>query len=277
MDLFSRIYHAPQGRDERNLTGRCKRRLSGMAHTIAMRHHNYGALLRTFESMTRGEIGVPLPRVGVAQSIERFFETIPDDKDILDGISLFARALLSSNAGADAPRWLEFVERLFREEGLAYTIQGGVVRYYIDDAFQGHAISAVEALSVPKYNAAARLIKEAIEQLNRLDGSPKTAVQRVFEGVEEAFKTATQHRGNLGAGEIDKVLAPAIDRSSIGDDVAKGGAAQVMQAMRDWVNAAHKYRHAQGGPEPVEPPLDLAVALVGLGVTFARFIGGRFP
>lgn len=42
--------------------------------------------------------------------------------------------------------------------------------------------------------------------------------------------------------------------------------------MKDWVNACHKYRHGPNAEEPIEPPLDLAIALVGNGLNFARWI-----
>ena len=46
----------------------------------------------------------------------------------------------------------------------------------------------------------------------------------------------------------------------------------LVDALADWINAAHFYRHGQGSEEPVQPPLELAIAMVSSGGSFLRWI-----
>jgi len=40
----------------------------------------------------------------------------------------------------------------------------------------------------------------------------------------------------------------------------------------DWVDAVHNYRHGQGLPEPVAPPIDLTVYMLSSGASFLRWL-----
>jgi hypothetical protein len=46
------------------------------------------------------------------------------------------------------------------------------------------------------------------------------------------------------------------------------------RSLAEWVNGVHFYRHAQTGTEPVQPPLDLAIALTSQGMGFLRWLAG---
>jgi hypothetical protein len=40
----------------------------------------------------------------------------------------------------------------------------------------------------------------------------------------------------------------------------------------DWVDACHNYRHEDGIEEPSQPPIELAVELIGVGGSFLRWL-----
>ena len=42
----------------------------------------------------------------------------------------------------------------------------------------------------------------------------------------------------------------------------------MIHSFADWVDACHNYRHEEGVEEPSQPPLDLAIELIGVGSGF---------
>jgi hypothetical protein len=57
------------------------------------------------------------------------------------------------------------------------------------------------------------------------------------------------------------------------DDTARRSAAKMLSSLKDWVDAAHFYRHEQGIPDEVaQPPLGLAVYIVSTGASHVRWL-----
>ncbi len=171
-------------------------------------------------------------------------------RDVLDAVTIFG---LLVHPPKDH-MWIAFCQRAMREEGMKYEVRDdGSVAYFIAPEFQGAADDAVAALNGVKFAGASAGIANAVRELNRLDGSPKAAIRETYTAVETAFKVALTTNATLGEREIAATLGPAVDRLfSSADPVARGAAAGVMQSMKDWVNAVHKYRHGHDHPEPVE-------------------------
>ena len=42
--------------------------------------------------------------------------------------------------------------------------------------------------------------------------------------------------------------------------------------FKEWIDAAHHYRHEPGQQEPVQPPLLLVVQMVSVGASFVRWL-----
>ncbi len=265
--LFSRAF-VPSARDNED-SERLRRRLGAKSWEYLRGNER---LQSAFKDRVVSELGVRWP----PSTSDVFVHG--DMRDVLDSVTLFASVLGSYGDRRAQFGWLEFCERAMREEGMKYQVQAdGSVGYFVDSEFQGAADDAVAALNVPRFTAASAAIASAVRELNRLDGSPKAAIRETYAAVETAFKVAVDSSVTLGASDVEKRLVPAIDRLfANADPVARGAAAQVAQAMKDWVNAAHKYRHGHEHADPIEPSRELAITLVGLGITFARFIGDHF-
>jgi hypothetical protein len=45
-----------------------------------------------------------------------------------------------------------------------------------------------------------------------------------------------------------------------------------VDAFRDWVDAAHFYRHEAGREAVAQPPLSLAILLISAGASFLRWL-----
>jgi hypothetical protein len=76
----------------------------------------------------------------------------------------------------------------------------------------------------------------------------------------------------LAAGELGR-LQPLIEQAYSGDRRAQETSSEMLQSLRDWIDAAHGYRHEEGKPDTVaQPPLTLAVYLVSTGAAHLRWL-----
>ncbi len=46
----------------------------------------------------------------------------------------------------------------------------------------------------------------------------------------------------------------------------------MLTSFKDWVDAAHFYRHEEGAEEVAQPPLQLAIYIVSSGTTHLRWL-----
>jgi hypothetical protein len=68
-------------------------------------------------------------------------------------------------------------------------------------------------------------------------------------------------------------LRPLIEQCYSGDRTAIQAAEKLLQSFRDWIDAAHEYRHEDGVKDMVaQPPLTLAVYLVSAGAAHLRWL-----
>jgi hypothetical protein len=76
----------------------------------------------------------------------------------------------------------------------------------------------------------------------------------------------------LGAAELNG-LSPLLQTAHPNEDAAKHSSTKMLNSFKDWVDAAHFYRHEQGKPdEVVQPPLSLAVYIVSTGASHVRWL-----
>jgi len=53
---------------------------------------------------------------------------------------------------------------------------------------------------------------------------------------------------------------------------AKIVTSKAFDGFADWVDGMHYYRHGQGQPEPVTPPIEFAVYVLSSGAAFLRWL-----
>jgi hypothetical protein len=114
------------------------KRLATQANILAnkWRHQEVRA---GFGALVEGELGVEMPSLMGSFLVGQFFETAAR-LDVLDGITLFSRALSGLVPAEDIYDRHAFSERVMRERGMRYRVdENGVVRYYVDEAFQAVA------------------------------------------------------------------------------------------------------------------------------------------
>jgi len=109
--------------------------------------------------------------------------------------------------------------------------------------------------------------------MNALAQAPpdgKAAIRAVFSAAENLFKLITS-KDRLGAREAED-LRPIIDKLYAADATARNSASKMLASLKDWIDAAHFYRHEPGTEDVAQPPLALAVYLVGTGASHLRWL-----
>lgn len=192
--------------------------------------------------------------------------------DFLDTITLVTRHLARSNTQVSA-RWLQAVQRIFSEEGLAYEIDAkGGVHPAVDVAFQRNRQTAVAGLQSPRYQNALQSFERISSELAQQPPNGKEAIRAIWSAVEGLFRLMFPKAAQLNAGEVADKLAPIIQTAFAQDATAIRAANKLLNSFKNWVDACHNYRHEPGTQEPAQPPLELAIITISQGTSFLRWL-----
>ena len=193
-----------------------------------------------------------------------------DTRDVLDFISIVGRVLVTMRANNEYKNWNNEVSRFFREENLAYRLDNiCTVHRFIDEEFDRTTTSAVQSLAAPELAEAAKILKLGLSRLTGTHQDTKGAVTATFEACEILARHLVPDAKNLynklcKNQLLNMCLSPTAGQTEI--KVETG----IFNAMGEWVDAVHNYRHGQTQPEPVAPNEVLAVQLVSMGCSFIR-------
>jgi hypothetical protein len=198
-------------------------------------------------------------------------------KDVLDAITIAHRLLLSKRASGtrqpSAPdRWLREVQRIFREENVHYDVddQGGV-HFYLDEEFARNRAATIAALQSARYANVLHSFEGGLVALSQVPPDGKGAVRATFAAVEGLFRLMFPKAPRLGATESE-VIRPRLQAAHAGDNVAQSASGKLLTSFKEWIDAAHLYRHEQGKEEVAQPPLTLAVYLTSMGASHLRWL-----
>jgi hypothetical protein len=97
----------------------------------------------------------------------------------------------------------------------------------------------------------------------------KGGIRGVFSAAESIFRLILPKAPRLGGAELDG-LTPLLERLYAQEETARRSAAKMLNGLKDWVDAAHFYRHEEGAEEVAQPPLRLAVYIVSTGASHLR-------
>lgn len=191
-------------------------------------------------------------------------------RDILDTITLLGHYLRAQRMTSEV-RFLTAVRRILSEESASYRIDPDFgVHPAVDGAYQANVEAAIRSLAPANFLAARGHIEKADKQLLPA-GDTREAIRAAFDAVENIFRQQFSRAPHINRGSIQSDLRPLVDRL-YADGVEKRTAAKMVDALSDWVDACHNYRHEPGHPEPTPPSEDLAVLLVSQGFSYARWL-----
>lgn len=228
------------------------------------------------QARIENELGVKFGTRSTAGTLVRSWEWYFNKvsvTEMLDTITVVAASLYNEYMTDDkSGRFLQEARRILKEENLAYEIDEiGGVHPLVDATFSVAMESAISGLDDPRYAASAACI-------NRIDGyllqNPQDfigAIRAVFGACENTFKLM------YGVPRLDAKTAgehTGRDQQSLYKDHPnlQAASAKTLEGFKQWVNAAHFYRHEQGVEEPNQPAPEVAILLISQGLSFVRWL-----
>lgn len=191
-------------------------------------------------------------------------------RDILCAITLVGR-YASTKKTHEASQYPAQIARIFTEESANYRLDEKCgVHPGVDTAYQANYVASIRGTEQEAYTAARSFLSKADDNLMP-DGDRREAVRAAFDAVENIFKIAFDGAISLNKMTINGHLRPFVERTHT-DVVAKRTALKSCEALMDWADACHNYRHAHGEPEPAAPPEELVVVLVSQGFSYVRWL-----
>jgi hypothetical protein len=179
----------------------------------------------------------------------------------------------STYGGANAARlWLTEVQTTFIEENTHYRVdRAGGVHFYFDEEFARNRAATIAALQSQRYRNALDAFDGSLSALSKTPPDGKGAIRQTFAAAEGLFRLVFPDAPRLTAKELDR-LQPLIQAAMVGNPTAGPAALKLLASFKDWVDAAHFYRHEAGAEEVSQPPLTLAVHMTSLGASFVRWL-----
>lgn len=193
--------------------------------------------------------------------------------DMLDTVTIASKAIKNHQQSEELRgAFLQEVQRIFNEENLAYDVDAvGGVHPLIDAAFSRSVESAIAGLKAPRYEATAACI-ERIDTCLLVDPRDYIgAIRAVFGACENTFK---QMYGvpRLDAKTAGDRISADLQRHYAKHPTQLRVTSKMLEAFKDWVDAAHFYRHEQGQAATNQPEDEVAVLLISQGISFVRWL-----
>jgi hypothetical protein len=264
---FSHVYH-DRGEPAQD-SDRMRRRLAQLVVDFRELEHDLVPIIPR-------ELGVDVPWMGMARDWRQFFKGC-QLKDVLDSITIAHRLLLQNQRSRGYPsrepdRWLREVRRIFREENVHYDVDDlGGVHFYLDEQFARNRAATIAALQSARYANVLHSFEGGLAALSQVPPDGKGAIRATFAAVEGLFRLMFPNEPRLGA-KISEVIRPLLQAAHAGDNVAQSASGKLLTSFKEWIDAAHLYRHEQGKEEVSQPPLTLAVYLASTGASHLRWL-----
>lgn len=206
----------------------------------------------------------------LVNSWEWYFNRI-SVSEFLDTITVLTQHL-DGWFNKDSEKFLAGTRRIFKEENLAYEIDDlGGLHPLVDSVFAANKQSAIVGLDGARYVATAGSIHQIDAFLLQNPADYKGAIRASFGANENLFK--------LMYG------VPRLDARTVGDKIGKDQqtfyndhpvlqsvSAKILEGFKDWINAAHFYRHEEGVEEPNQPAEEVALLLISQGLSYTRWL-----
>lgn len=222
-----------------------------------------------FQKWTESKFGI-----SICTADWRDFLKQADLKDVLDTVTLAYRALASGPCiDRCDERFVRYVNAIFREENVHYAVdRKGGVHFTIDKAFTANQTVTLVGLNLPRYTYVRAKFEQVDAALSDVPPDGRGAVRAAFDAAEAIFRLMFVEEGRLANGPAKNQLGPAFQQFYESNAPALQAALKEVEAFSNWTDACLNYRHANGEGEPLAPPLDLAVQLVGAGSTYIRWL-----
>lgn len=168
---------------------------------------------------------------------------------------------------------LEFSRRVFLEQNLAYEIDPkGGIHPKIDASFSIASASLIRNLSAAGLVAAREHVVRAERSLLASKLETRAAIRATFDAAENLLKVISPSVTQLNKQSINEKLRPYLVDASSNSRLEHQASEKLLNALIDWTEAAHFFRHASGGAEQDQPTESFTVAFVSQGFSYIRWI-----
>jgi hypothetical protein len=247
---------------------RMRRRLLQQFQTIIPDRRERALLGQRVIAETGAELGFN----GIIYDWHAFFLNAPL-RDLLDAVTVLYHSLLEDISPREAAEWLVFVQRVFREENVSFSIdKRGGVHFAVDEEFEHNRRSALAVLDHPQMANARASFEDAFRHLEADPPERKAAVRSIFETAEILAKQLVPGASRLNSNLVLGNLKRALHSIRAADAVENSVFDKLLDGFRDWVEALHDYRHGQDTPDPVVPSEELTVFALSTGASYVRLL-----
>lgn len=222
------------------------------------------------------EVGVQFRTVKGARSLEswlHYFEKI-SFTELLDTITVVTSPHYPNGISEERRhRFRDGASRIFNEENLAFTIDThGGIHPLVDIAFTQSLRAAVSSLEGPRYIATLHRLEEVDGHLLQDPPNFVAAIRSIFGACENLFKMM------YGVPRLDSrsaatKIAAEQQRLYNGQPTMLASSGKLLSGFREWIDAAHFYRHEEGRMEITQPESEIAFLLISAGVSYLRWLG----
>ncbi|MFM0328151.1 hypothetical protein [Paraburkholderia strydomiana] len=183
-----------------------------------------------------------------------------------------SRRLSPSSIPRASDEWLTFVGRSLAEENLGYRVDAHCgVHYLVDDEFEHSRIATLRMLANPRYSAVKQAFEDAHDFLSPSSTDTKAAVRSVFEAMEILARLMVETK-NLNKYCAQNQLKKAAIAALATDPATNGVLSATFDALGCWIDGIHLYRHGQSTQDPIAPPIELTVHILGTAASYIRLL-----
>ncbi len=247
----------------------------GKLFEVAASHNHSDAY--NFGKLVESELGFPVLRQGTMESYFPYDNVTKEVEivDLLHIVTLLFKFLREGRNNIKLDKLRSEMQRIFDETNVGYKLdEKGGIHPKLDEEFERVRLSAIRKLGSSEF-ATERQYVDAAEQAllaDPLDG--KAAIRNTFDAIENLYKQMFPKAPQLNKANLLNHLKPSIERLFVGAENknAKRSSLKLIEALINWVDGAHEYRHAAGTPEPLQPPEELTILFVSQGLAYLRWL-----
>lgn len=193
-------------------------------------------------------------------------------RDVLDGITLLYRVLPNDHRNL-RQSWRDFVARVMREENVGYRVDELCgVHYHVDEEFERNRASTLAVLEARSLGGCRAAFEDSYRHLDADPPDTKAAVRSMFEALEIVAKQLCPEHNNLNRWLAKNILKERCLALMPPDATEQAVAGGMFDALGEWVEVLHKYRHGQPADIPVAPSIELTTFVLGSGSAHLRML-----
>ncbi len=194
-------------------------------------------------------------------------------RDFLDVVTLIYRLAIQTGRQYRFRGYQESISRIFRECNVGYRLDDQCgVHPFVDAAFENSRANAISGIGGERFSAAREHLEQVELALMIEPPDSRQAIRFVFDAAENIFKMMFGGVTHINKAAIRDNLRPRVEANYTGQPAVKNTMLKLCDGFNNWVEAAHFFRHANGQPEPAQPPQELMVLMISQGYGWVRWL-----